>query len=536
MFNMLSFFLASDTPSWVNVLIPVIVGLLCLGGGFAIGLFVYRSYRTKKVGSTQQQADAIIDLAKEEARSLKKEAIQEAREESQKIKNEQERQFKERNSELAKQENRMNQKEEALDKKEELLLHKLDRLDVQQKELINQQNELNKRKQEMDKSEQKIQQELEHVAGLSKEEAKQILVDEMVSDARKDAAGLVRKIEMEAKANGEQKAREIIATAIQRCAGDQVSENTITTVPLANDEIKGRLIGREGRNIRALENATGVELIIDDTPEVVILSGFDPVRRQIARIAIEKLLADGRIHPARIEEMVEKVKRDMDVTIKDEGEAASFDTGVFGLHPELIKLLGRLKFRTSYGQNVLRHSIEVSYIAGIMASELGLDVALAKRGALLHDIGKAVDQEVEGTHMQIGADLAKKYKESKEVVNCIASHHGDVEPMTVEAVIVAAADAVSGARPGARRESLENYVKRLEKLEEIANSFKGVQKSYAVQAGREIRIIVKPEEVNDETTVLLANDIARRIENELEYPGQIKVNVIRETRSVDYAK
>ncbi len=534
--NMLLFFLASETPSWVHIVIPIIVGLLCLGGGGAIGALLYRIYRNKKIGSTQQQADAIIDLAKDEAKSLKREAIQEAREETQKIKGEQERQFRERNSELAKQENRMNKKEEALDKKEELLLHKLDRLDTQQKDLISQQNELNKRKQDMDKSEQKIQQELERVAGLSKEEAKQLLVDEMLTDARKEAAGLVRKIEMEAKSNGEQKAREIIATAIQRCASDQVSEMTVTTVPLANDEMKGRLIGREGRNIRALENATGVELIIDDTPEVVILSGFDPVRRQIARIAIEKLLADGRIHPARIEEMVEKVRRDMDVTIKDEGEAASFDTGVFGLHPELIKLLGRLKFRTSYGQNVLQHSIEVSYIAGIIASELGLDVTLAKRGALLHDIGKAVDQEIEGTHMQIGADLAKKYKESKEVVNCIASHHGDVEPMTVEAVIVAAADAVSGARPGARRESLENYIKRLEKLEEIANSFKGVQKSYAVQAGREIRIIVKPEEVNDETTVLLANDIARRIESELEYPGQIKVNVIREVRSIEFAK
>ena len=533
--SMLFSFLASISPGGLAGLIVGVV-IAGLGAGFGIGVYVYRLYRTKKIGSTQAQADSILDFAREEAKSLKKEAINEAREENQRLKNETERQFRERNSEISKQENRLNQKEEALDKKEELLLKKLDQIDVQQKQLISQQGELTKRQQELDQSEIRIQKELERVAGLTQEEAKQMLVEEMVGEARKEAAGLVRKIEAEAKANGELKAREIVATAIQRCASDQVSEMTVTTVPLPSDEMKGRLIGREGRNIRALENATGVELIIDDTPEVVILSGFDPVRRQIARITIEKLISDGRIHPARIEEMVEKVKRDMDVTIKDEGEAASFDTGVFGLHPEIIKLLGRLKFRTSYGQNVLRHSIEVSYIAGIMASELGLDVALAKRGALLHDIGKAVDQEIEGTHMQIGADLAKKYKESKEVVNCIASHHGDVEPMTVEAVIVAAADAVSGARPGARRESLENYVKRLEKLEEIANSFKGVQKSYAVQAGREIRIIVKPEEVNDETTVLLANDIARRIESELEYPGQIKVNVIRETRSVDFAK
>lgn len=538
--TLLSFFLASTNPSSISsgvwAVIVIVVGLVCLAGGGAIGLIVYRSYRSKKVGTTQAQVDTMLDFAREEAKSLKKEAIREAKEETQRLKNEHERQVRERNSELQKQENRLNQKEEAVDKKEELLLKKLDQIDVQQKQLISQQGELTKRQQDLDKSEQKIQQELERVAGLTRDEAKQIIVDGMVADARKDAASIVRKIEAEARANGEQKAREIISTAIQRCASDQVSETTVTTVPLPSDEMKGRLIGREGRNIRALENATGVELIIDDTPEVVILSGFDPVRRQIARITIEKLISDGRIHPARIEEMVEKVKRDMDITIKDEGEAASFDTGVFGLHPEIIKLLGRLKFRTSYGQNVLKHSIEVSYIAGIMASELGLDVALAKRGALLHDIGKAVDQEIEGTHMQIGADLAKKYKESKEVVNCIASHHGDVEPMTVEAVIVAAADAVSGARPGARRESLENYVKRLEKLEEIANSFKGVQKSYAVQAGREIRIMVKPEEVNDETTVLLANDIARRIESELEYPGQIKVNVIRETRSVDFAK
>ncbi len=527
--------LASVIPPWGITLI-VIGAIASLGIGFAVGLFSYRRYRNNQVGTTKQQATQILEFAKDEAKELKAEALKEAREEAQKQKNEFDRQVRERNGELAKQENRLNQKQEALDKKEELLLKKLDQIDIQQKQLISHQNELNKRQQEIGKSEEKIQQELEHVAGMTKDDAKQVLVDAMVADARKEAAAIVRRIEAEAKENGEQKAREIISSAIQRCASDQVSEMTVTTVPLPGDEMKGRLIGREGRNIRALENATGVELIIDDTPEVVILSGFDPVRRQIARIAIEKLITDGRIHPARIEEIVEKVKRDMEVTIKDAGEAASFDTGVFGLHPELIKLLGRLKYRTSYGQNVLNHSIEVSYIAGIMASELGLDVALAKRGALLHDIGKAVDQEVEGTHMQIGADLAKKYKESKEVVNCIASHHGDVEPMTVEAVIVAAADAVSGARPGARRESIENYVKRLEKLEEIANSFKGVQKSYAVQAGREIRIIVKPEEVNDETTVLLANDIARRIENELEYPGQIKVNVIRETRSVDYAK
>ncbi|MGN1040285.1 MAG: ribonuclease Y [Candidatus Fimimonas sp.] len=529
--NLLLFFQTS-TLSWLIPLVAVVC--LALGGG--AGVLVYRYVRNKKIGTTQAQADSIIEFAKEEAKSLKKEAIAEAKEENQKLKNEQERQFKERNAELQKQENRMNQKEAALDKKEELFLKKLDQIDVQRKQISDKQNELNKRQQNLEKAEEEKQRELERVASLTKDEAKQQLLDMMLSDARKEAAALVRKIENEAKENGEQKARGIIATAIQRCASDQVSEATITTVAIPNDEMKGRLIGREGRNIRALENATGVELIIDDTPEVVILSGFDPVRRQIARIAIEKLVADGRIHPARIEEMVEKVKRDMDITIKDAGEAASFDTGVFGLHPEIIKLLGRLKYRTSYGQNVLNHSIEVSYIAGIMASELGLDVALAKRGALLHDIGKALDQEIEGTHMQIGADFAKKYKESKEVVNCIASHHGDVEPMTVEAVIVAAADAISGARPGARRESLENYVKRLEKLEGIANSFEGVQKSYAVQAGREIRIIVKPEVVNDETTVLLAHDIARKIESELEYPGQIKVNVIRETRSVDIAK
>ncbi|MCM1043773.1 MAG: ribonuclease Y [Corallococcus sp.] len=531
----LTFFFLAE-PNILLWLLPLIVGVVCLLGGTAIGILVYKHDRDKKIGKAMAEAESIVEKAHVEAKGLKKEAILEAREETHKMKAEQERQARERNAELNKQEQKLDQRESALDKREEILLKKLDQLDVQQKQLANHQAEINKRQQEVDNAFNQMTEELEKVASLTKDEAKQLLISSIESDARKDAATIVRKIEAEARENGEAKAREIISMAIQRCASDQVSETTITTIPLPNDEMKGRLIGREGRNIRALENATGVELIIDDTPEVVILSGFDPVRRQIARIAIEKLITDGRIHPARIEEMVEKVKRDMDITIKDAGEAASFDSGVFGLHPELIKLLGRLKFRTSYGQNVLNHSVETSYIAGIMATELGLDVNLAKRGALLHDIGKAVDQEVEGTHMQIGADLARKYKESKEVVNCILSHHGDVEPMTVEAVIVAAADAVSGARPGARRESIENYVKRLEKLEEIANSFTGVQKSYAVQAGREVRIIVKPEVVNDETTVLLAKDIAKKIESELEYPGQIKVNVIREMRSVEFAK
>lgn len=535
MSNLSLFFLAAPTGdmTWLWCLLAAIAGI---AGGIALGVFLYKKDREKKIGSATAEAERIVERGKDEAKSIKKEQILEAREEISKLRAEHERITRERNSELNKQENRMNQKEEVLDKKEELLLKKLDQLDTQQKSLIQQQNELIKREHLIEQEAARVSLEIEKVAQMTREQAKQLLIDSMTTEARKEAASIIRKIEADAKEQGNNKAREIISTAIQRCASDQVCETTITTVPLPSDELKGRLIGREGRNIRALENATGVELIIDDTPEVVILSGFDPVRRQIARIAIEKLIADGRIHPARIEEMVEKVKRDMDITIKDAGEAASFDTGVFGLHPELIKLLGSLKYRTSYGQNVLQHSIEVCHIAGIMAAELGLDVTLAKRGALLHDIGKAVDQEVEGTHMQIGADLAKKYKESKEVVNCIQSHHGDVEPMTIEAILVAAADAVSGARPGARRESIESYVKRLEKLEEIANSFAGVQKSFAVQAGREIRIIVKPEEVTDETTVLLAKEIAARIENELEYPGQIKVNVIRETRSVEIAK
>ena len=517
-------------------LLVVLIGVLALAIGGAVGFLINRSVVNRKIGSAETRSKQIVDEAELDAKTLKKEAILEAKEEILKLRTDFEREMKDRRNEVQNQKARQTQREDLLDKKEEALDKRSDQLDQQQKNLQHMQSDLAKKQNELDKANEKIVAELEKVANLTKEEAKALLIENITQEAKRDAAVLVRNIEQEAKENGEKKAKEIVSLAIQRCAADQVSETTITTVPLPNDEMKGRLIGREGRNIRALENATGVELIIDDTPEVVVLSGFDPVRRQIARITVEKLIADGRIHPARIEEMVEKVRKEMDAEIKAAGEAATFDTGVFGLHPELVKLLGRLKYRTSYGQNVLKHSIEVSYIAGVMAAERGVDVALAKRAGLLHDIGKAVDHEVEGTHIQIGGDLAKKYKESKLVVNAILAHHGDVEPASVEAVLVAAADAVSGARPGARRETIETYVKRLEKLEEIANSFNGVQKTFAVQAGREVRIIVKPEVVNDASTVLLAKDIAKKIESEMEYPGQIKVNVIRETRSVEYAK
>ncbi|MEG1527699.1 MAG: ribonuclease Y [Clostridia bacterium] len=528
--NLLGFFFATDVVWYI--ILPII-GIL-VGG--PLGFVIYKQIIKGKIGNAQNYVKSIIDDATAEAKTIKKETILEAKEEALKLKTELDKQLKERSAEAKKQEARLLLKEENLDRKEENLSKKVEQTEQIQKNLSAQQSELAKKQNEIDKFNDKLLAELEAVSKMTKEDAKQELVDIMLADARKDAASLVRDIEAEAKENGEKKAKEIICGAIQRCASDQVAEITITTVSLPNDEMKGRLIGREGRNIRSLENATGVELIIDDTPEVVILSGFDPVRRQIARITVEKLITDGRIHPARIEETVEKVRKEMDITIKEDGESASFDTGVFNLHPEIIKLLGRLKYRTSYGQNVLKHSMEVSYLAGLMAAELGVDIQLAKRGGLLHDIGKAVDHETEGTHIEIGADIAKKFKESKEVINCIEAHHGDVEPTCVEAVLVAAADSISAARPGARRETLENYVKRLEKLEEIANQFDGVQKCFAVQAGREIRIIVKPEVVNDESTILLAKDIARKIEQELEYPGQIKVNVIRETRSVDIAK
>lgn len=519
-----------------NVAVFLISVILALGIGFLVGFIIQKQIIQKKIGVTKDIVKKMIDDAQAETKTIKKEALLEAKEEILKLRAEFERETKERRAEIQRSEARLMQKEELLDKKEETLNKRNEALENMQRGLTQKENELKSLENEVRQSHAKMLEELEKVAQMTKEEAKNILIENMVEDAKKDAAIMIRDIEAKAKADADKKAKEIVSLAIAKCSTDHVSEVTVSTVALPSDDMKGRIIGREGRNIRALESATGIDIIIDDTPEVVILSGFDPIRREIAKITLEKLIIDGRIHPARIEEMVEKVKKDVDNQIKEAGEAACFDAGIYGVHPELIRLLGRLKYRTSYGQNVLKHSLEVAFLAGAMAGELGADINLAKRAGLLHDIGKAVDYEVEGTHIQIGADLAKKYRESKEVVNAILSHHGDAEPLTLEAVLVQAADAISGARPGARRETLENYVKRLEKLEQISNSFPGVEKSFAVQAGREIRIIVKPEVVDDAQTVFMAKEIAKKIEQELEYPGQIKVNVIRELRSVEYAK
>ncbi len=532
--NLSNLFLAIELPVFIGALVAAVV----LGGaiGAIIYFFIHRSTTEKKIGNATQQAKKIIADAEAEGRRLKKEAILEAKEQDLKLRKEFEHESKEKKAELQRLEARLTQKEDILDKKEANLDRKNEALEQQKNALTAKEREVAALQEKITHQHELMIQELEKVAQLTKDEAIAILREEILQETRESVAVQVRNMEQAAKDEADLNAKNIITLAIQRCAADQASEKTVSTVPLPNDDMKARIIGREGRNIRALENATGIELIIDDTPEVVILSGFDPVRREVARIALERLISDGRIHPARIEETVEKVRKELDQQVKEAGENAMFEVGIFGLHPELIKLLGKLKYRTSYGQNVYKHSIEVAQLAGLMAQELGLDVNFAKRAGLLHDIGKAVDHEQEGTHVQLGADLAKKYKENPNIVNAIHAHHGDVEPKTIEAVLVQAADAISGARPGARRETGTNYIKRLEKLEEIASSFHGVDKSYAIQAGREIRVIVKPEQVDDTKALFLAKDIAKKIEGELEYPGQIKVNVIREFRSVEYAK
>ena len=480
-------------------------------------------------GSAEEKAAAILTDAEKSGAAKKRELMLEAKEENQRLRADLDKEIKDRRNELNRQERRINQKEENLDKKAENLEKKDQQLTKQLKNLEAKENEI---------AEIKNRQiaELEKISGMTHDEAREILLKDIEAQTRRDAAKMVKEIEQEAKENAEKNAKNIVALSIQKVAADHVAETTVSVVNLPSDEMKGRIIGREGRNIRTLETLTGVDLIIDDTPEAVIVSSFDPIRREVAKVALEKLIVDGRIHPARIEESVKKAKKEVDAVIKQEGENAAFETGVHGLHPELIKLLGKLRFRTSYGQNVLKHSIEVANLAGVMAGELGTDITLAKRAGLLHDIGKAVDHEVEGSHVTIGADIAKKYHENKEVIHAIMAHHGDVEPQTLVASLVQAADAVSAARPGARRENLETYVKRLQKLEEIANSFDGVDKSFAIQAGREVRIMVKPDVINDDGMIMVAKNIVKRIEAELEYPGQIKVSLIRETRAVDYAK
>ena len=507
----------------------LIGGVVLLFVGLLIGYAYRKNIAEAKVAKAEDAVKKLYEEAKAKASDIKKEMILEAKEEVFKTRTEAEKENRERRAELQRTERRLFQREESLEKK-------LDGLEQREKELNKRESGLEKAEADIAALHEQQMAELERISGLSMEGAREILLENVEREARHDAALLLRDIEARTREEADKRARNIVSLAIQRCAADQVAETTVSVVPLPNDEMKGRIIGREGRNIRALETATGVDLIIDDTPEAVILSGFDPVRREVARIALEKLILDGRIHPARIEETVEKARKEVDAQIREAGEQAVLNTGVNGLHHELVRYLGRMRYRTSYGQNVLNHSIEVAHLAGIMAAELGANVALAKRAGLLHDIGKSIDHEVEGSHAQIGADLAKKYRENNQIVHAIMAHHGDVEPTTVEAILVQAADAISAARPGARRETLETYIKRLEKLEEIANSFDGVDTSFAIQAGREVRIIVKPDKISDSDTVIMAKDIAKRIESELEYPGQIKVNVIRETRTVDYAK
>ena len=497
--------------------------------GLGAGYFIRKMIAEAKISSAESAAKKIIDEANQEANSLKRESQLEAKEEAHRMRSELDKEVKERRSELQRLERRLDQKEESLDRK-------LNNVEKKEEELRLKEEESNKFREELEKLEQKQLTELERISGMTSDEAKDVLLQRVRNEIEHDMIAMVKDMESQAKAEGEKKAREIVTLAIQRYAADHVSESTVSVVNLPNDEMKGRIIGREGRNIRALETLTGIDLIIDDTPEAVIISGFDPIRREVARLALEKLVSDGRIHPARIEEIVEKTRKEVDGQIKEEGERATFESRVHGLHPDIVVLLGKLKFRTSYGQNVLQHSIEVAHLAGMMAAELGLDVNFAKRAGLLHDIGKAIDHETEGSHVHIGAEVAKRYKESGNIVNAIEAHHGDVDFQTLEAVLIQSADAISAVRPGARRETLEAYIKRLENLENIADSFEGVEKSYAIHAGREIRIMVKPDRIDDYTSIQVARDIVKKIEGELEYPGQIKVTVIRETRAVDYAK
>lgn len=510
----------------VEIVLSVVLAVVV---GAGAGYWTRKKTAESQIGSAEEAAKKIIVDAERVGEAKKKEALLEAKEDIHKLRLELDRDTKERRVELQRLERRLMQKEENLDRK-------IDSLEKKEDIINKKEVELDKSQEEIHEIHEKQMAELERISSLTSEEAKTMLLANAEEEIKHETAMMIKDLEQQAKEEADKRARNIISLAIQRCAADHVAETTVSVVALPNDEMKGRIIGREGRNIRTLETLTGIDLIIDDTPEAVILSGFDPVRREVARIALEKLITDGRIHPARIEEMVEKAQKEVEQRIKEAGEQATFETGVHGLHPEIVKLLGRLKYRTSYGQNVLNHSIEVSHLAGVMAAELGVDVMLAKRAGLLHDLGKAVDHEVEGPHVTIGADLAKKYRESAEVINAIAAHHGDEEAKTVQAVLVAAADAVSAARPGARRESLESYLKRLTRLEEIAESFDGVDRSFAIQAGREIRIMVKPDKIDDITSVGLARDIVKKIESELEYPGQIRVTVIRETRAVDYAK
>ena len=513
----------------VTIIASVIGALAGLGIGVIIGITYRKKVAEKEIGSAELEATRLINEAIRNGESRKKEMLLEAKDEIHKSRTEHDKEVKERRAELSKQERRLEQKEATLDKKTEAFERK-------EEELAKKMAKVAETQAQVDTIKQQQMETLERISELTQEQAKQYLLQSVEEEVRHEAAMKIKEIEQRLKDEAEDKAREVISTAIQRCAADHAAEVTVSVVALPNDEMKGRIIGREGRNIRTLETITGVDLIIDDTPEAITVSSFDPVRREIARLALEKLIVDGRIHPTRIEDMVEKARKEVDRTIKEEGERACYETGVHNLNPELVKILGRQKYRTSYGQNVLNHSIEVSHIAGLMAAELGVDVALAKRAGLLHDLGKSIDHEVEGSHVQLGADLAKKYKENPVIVNAIEAHHGDVEPKTVIAVLVQAADAVSAARPGARRENVENYIRRLQKLEELTGSYPGVDKAFAIQAGREVRIMVKPEVVTEDNMILLARDIAKKIESELEYPGQIKVNVIRETKAVEYAK